>query len=105
MCCRYVVDDDGTIIAFVYGVPRSRMPGITRSYNAAPTQQLPIVREDQEGRRVDLARWGLIPFWAKNQKIGYSLINARAEELDTKPAFREAFSRRRCLIPASGFFD
>jgi putative SOS response-associated peptidase YedK len=50
-------------------------------------------------------RWGLIPYWAKDIKIGFSTFNARAEEVDTKPAFREAFQRRRCLVPVDNFFE
>ena len=50
-------------------------------------------------------RWGLIPFWAKDIKIGFSTFNARAEEIDTKPAFREAFRQRRCLVPLDGFYE
>src|SRR5262249_8193437 len=57
------------------------------------------------GRRIDLMRWGLIPFWAKDEKVGYSLINARAEDIDKKPSFREAFEKRRCLVPATGFYE
>ena len=52
-----------------------------------------------------MLRWGLVPFWAKDEKIGYSTINARAETVRTKPAFREAFKRGRCIVPASGFYE
>jgi putative SOS response-associated peptidase YedK len=57
------------------------------------------------GRRLKVMRWGLIPYWAKDIKIGFSTINARAEEVDTKPAFREAFQRRRCLVPLDSFYE
>jgi putative SOS response-associated peptidase YedK len=105
MCGRYVLDDDGSIIATIYGVPRSREMGIVRRYNIAPSQSAPIIRQDEAGRRVDLIRWGLIPFWAKSEKVGYNLINARGDTIAEKPAFRQAFKRRRCLIPASGFYE
>ncbi|HVK55192.1 MAG TPA: SOS response-associated peptidase [Burkholderiales bacterium] len=105
MCGRYVLDDDGSIIAYIYGVPRSRETGIVRRYNIAPGQRAPIIRHDEAGRRVDLIRWGLIPFWAKSEKVGYNLINARGDTVAEKPAFRQAFKRRRCLIPASGFYE
>lgn len=106
MCGRYVFDADGNVIAYVYGVPRSRLDDLERRYNVAPTTKVPIIRQDEEGRRVDLVRWGLIPFWAKDAKISYSLINARGETLAEKPSFREAFKRRRCLVPAFyGFFE
>ena len=105
MCGRYVIDEDGNVIAFIYGVPKSREIDIKRRYNIAPTTKVPVIRQDDEGRRIDLLRWGLIPFWAKDAKIGYSLINARGETVADKPSFREAFKRRRCLMPASGFYE
>jgi putative SOS response-associated peptidase YedK len=70
-------------------------------WNIAPSQDIPAVRLDRHGkRRLVRLRWGLIPYWAKDPKIGYRTINARAETVATAPAFREAFQRRRCLIPA-----
>ena len=71
----------------------------------APTDPLPVVRFDaKDGQRsLDVMRWGLIPYWAKDIKIGFSTINARAEEIDTKPAFREAFRQRRSLVPLDSF--
>jgi putative SOS response-associated peptidase YedK len=87
--------------------PDEPLPNFAPTYNLAPTDPIPIVRHDTASarRRLDVVRWGLIPYWAKDAKIGYSTINARAEELDTKPAFREAFQRRRCLIPLDGFYE
>jgi putative SOS response-associated peptidase YedK len=83
------------------------VPNLPPSYNAAPTDTLPVVRLDREGRRsLDLLRWGLIPWWAKDAKIGVRCINAMAETLATKPAFRDAFTRRqRCIIPVDGFYE
>jgi len=81
-------------------------PDFPPRYNAAPTDKLPVVRLDREGNReLALLRWGLIPFWAKDEKVGFSSINARAETVATAPAFREAFPRRRCLVPATGFYE
>lgn len=74
-------------------------------YNIAPTQSHPIIRLSESGRECALARWGLVPSWAEDLKIGYSLINARAETVAEKPSFRTAFKRRRCLIPATGFYE
>jgi putative SOS response-associated peptidase YedK len=75
-------------------------------YNIAPTQPVPIVRSNPAGRReIALLRWGLIPFWSKDAKIAYRTINARAETIATAPAFRAAFKKRRCLVPASGFYE
>lgn len=74
-------------------------------YNAAPTQELPVVIAGAEGRELRMMRWGLIPFWSKDGGQPYSTINARAEGLMTRPVFREPFRRRRCLVPASGFYE
>lgn len=75
-------------------------------YNLAPTQKAPVVRQDPEGARsADLLRWGLVPFWADDPTIGSKMINARAETAADKPAFRAAFKSRRCIVPASGFYE
>ena len=74
------------------------------SYNIAPTQLILAVTNDGQ-RRAELMRWGLIPFWAKDIKIGYRMINAVGETAATKPAFRAAFKKRRCLVLADGFFE
>ncbi len=74
-------------------------------YNVAPSQDIPVIRQ-YDGRRVlSPMRWGLIPAWAKDPKIGYTMINARSETAATKPAFRAAMKYRRCLIPADGFYE
>lgn len=83
-------------------------------YNVAPTQRSPVVRADigADGtigpggpRALVTLRWGLIPSWAKDTKIGNTAINARAEGIESKPAFRSAFKRRRCIVPVSGFYE
>lgn len=77
-----------------------------RRYNVAPTQDAPVIRAAEgSGRRVDPLRWGLIPSWASDVSIGSRLINARAETIAEKPAFRSAFKARRCLVPVSGFYE
>jgi putative SOS response-associated peptidase YedK len=82
------------------------VPNTAPNYNAAPTDALPVVRLGRDGRRaLDLLRWGLIPYWAKDLSIGPRCINAMAETVATKPAFREAFRRRRCLVPVDGFYE
>jgi len=73
-------------------------------YNTAPTQNVPAVR-DLNTRDVDMLHWGLIPYWAKDESIGYKLINARSETITEKPSFRSAFAKRRCLILADGFYE
>ncbi len=81
-------------------------PNLAPRANIAPTQDIGIVRLESDGKRHwRSARWGLIPSWAKEAAIGARMINARAETLAEKPAFREAFARRRCLIPADGFYE
>ena len=82
------------------------IPNLPPRWNVAPSQDIPAVRLDRHGkRRLVSLRWGLIPYWAKDAKIGYRTINARAETVATAPAFREAFRKRRCLIPADGFYE
>jgi len=73
-------------------------------YNVAPSQDIPIVL-NKETRDVEMLRWGLIPFWAKDEKIGYRMINARSETIQEKPSFRNAFKQRRCLVLADGFYE
>jgi putative SOS response-associated peptidase YedK len=82
-------------------------PDLEPRYNIAPTQNVAAVRVSpaSEKRELAMLHWGLIPFWAKDPKVGYSTINARAETVATKPAFREAFRKRRCLILADGFYE
>jgi putative SOS response-associated peptidase YedK len=74
-------------------------------FNVAPTDQVSIVVEKEERRALASYRWGLVPFWAKDTSIGSRLINARAETLATSNAFRESFARRRCIVPADGFYE
>jgi putative SOS response-associated peptidase YedK len=82
-------------------------PNLPPRYNIAPTQEVPIVRRTRDGARRELilVRWGLVPYWADDVSIGNRLINARAEAVERTPAFREAYRRRRCLVPADGFFE
>jgi putative SOS response-associated peptidase YedK len=105
MCSRYFLDADGNVIAYTFKVPVDDR--VRRRYNIAPTQEVPVVRETREGgaREIALARWGLVPHWAKDPSVGNRMINARAEGIESKPAFRDAVQRRRCLVPATGFFE
>lgn len=80
-------------------------PDFVPRYNVAPSTAVIAIREIDGVRRADPLRWGLIPHWAKDVRIGYATINARAETVAVKPAFRDAFRRRRCLIPADGFYE
>ena len=83
------------------GPPRNLRP----RYNVAPSQDVAVVRAVDGGRSVSMLRWGLIPAWAKDPAIGYRLINARSETVAEKPSFPSAYRRRRCLIPADGFYE
>ncbi|APG04969.1 hypothetical protein BJI69_14415 [Luteibacter rhizovicinus DSM 16549] len=74
-------------------------------FNIAPTQKALVIASGEHGYEIKPLRWGLIPIWAKDEKIGAKTINARAETVATKPAFRAAFKKRRCLVPASGYFE
>lgn len=74
------------------------------SYNMAPSQKLPVIT-DADPDHINLFRWGLIPFWAKDKKIGYKMINARSETAGEKPAFRQALQKRRCLWPIDGYYE
>jgi putative SOS response-associated peptidase YedK len=104
MCSRYFLDADGNIIAYTFQVPVHDR--IKKRFNIAPTQDAPVIRAAEAGvREVAMMRWGLVPFWAKDLKIGSQMINARSETLSGKPAFRNAFRQRRCIVPATGFFE
>jgi putative SOS response-associated peptidase YedK len=103
MCGRFALYSDQFSLAQRFEA--EALPELYPRYNVAPTQSIAIVREEGGKRRFALVRWGLIPHWAKDAKIGYSTINARAETVASKPAFRNAFKYRRCLIPADGFYE
>lgn len=80
-------------------------PPVEARYNIAPTQSILAVREASDEREAVLLKWGLIPSWAKDSSMSARLINARSETVGDKPAFREAFKRSRCIIPADGFYE
>ena len=104
MCSRYFLDADGNVIAYTFRVPAN--DDVRKRFNIAPTQQAPVIRAAREGgRELAMLRWGLVPFWAKDLKVGTKMINARSEEAASKPAFREALKSRRCVVPATGFYE
>lgn len=104
MCSRYFLDADGNVIAYTFHVPVHDR--IRKRFNIAPTQDAPVVRANEQGQReVAMLRWGLVPSWAKDLAIGNRMINARSETAAEKPSFRNALRRRRCLVPASGFYE
>jgi putative SOS response-associated peptidase YedK len=105
MCGRYVSKDQAAIERF-WNLTRGGGDFFAARYNAAPTQRLPILRTHPErGPELVQLRWGLIPSWAKDTAIGSKMINARAETVASKPTFRAAFKRRRCLVPMAGFYE
>jgi putative SOS response-associated peptidase YedK len=104
MCGRYELHTHPAAIALAFGL--AAPPDIKPRYNIAPTQQVPIVRQNAAGaRELVEVRWGLVPRWAKDPSIGAKLINARAETAATRNAFSNAFRRHRCLLPADGFYE
>jgi putative SOS response-associated peptidase YedK len=107
MCGRFARKSTQEILAEWFDLELDEMPWFAPSYNAAPQSTQPVVRlsRDSGRREVALLRWGLVPPWANDARISYSTINARSEEVASKPAFREALKRRRCLIPADAFYE
>lgn len=105
MCGRYTLSTRPEVIAEMFGVVE--VPRIEPRFNIAPTQSVPVVREDaRRGERsVALLHWGLIPSWAEDPRIGNKMINARSETVVSKPSFRSAFKSRRCLVVTDGFYE
>lgn len=103
MCGRYALTSPPAVIAERFQLLWT--PETEPHYNIAPSQMVPVVRETGRGRELTLLKWGLIPRWAKDAQIGAKLINARAESVAEKPAFRDAYRRRRCLVPADAFYE
>ncbi len=105
MCGRFSITDPDEALRALFGYNGPPMEFAPR-YNVAPTQMVPVVRHNSEGKRAIAAmRWGLIPYWAKDARIGAKMINARAETVATNGTFREAFKSRRCLVLADGFYE
>jgi putative SOS response-associated peptidase YedK len=104
MCGRFALHANPHVVALQFGLASD--PSFQALYNIAPSAEILVVREDRgRGLRADLCRWGLIPSWAKDPAIGNRMANARAETVAEKPAFKAAFRRWRCLVPASGFYE
>ncbi|TNF78146.1 MAG: SOS response-associated peptidase [Acidobacteria bacterium] len=105
MCGRYTLSSPTDLLADLLEL--DSVPDLAPRYNIAPTQEAAVVRVTGEtgARTLDLLRWGLIPFWSKDPGIGNRMINARAETVGEKPAYRTSFKRKRCLVPADGFYE
>ncbi len=105
MCGRYVSVSSPTILADRFGVDEVRITEKEPVYNVAPTLEMPVVAVSRGRRVLDLVRWGLVPSWAKDLTIGARQINARAESVASKAAYKRAFLKRRAIVPADGFYE
>jgi putative SOS response-associated peptidase YedK len=105
MCGRFTQKYTWSEIHDLYHLSNSAIPNLRASWNIAPTQDVGVVVPAEVGLIYRTMRWGLVPIWAKDLKIGSSLINARIETAATKPAFRSAWKEGRCLVPASGYYE
>ncbi len=107
MCGRFALYADYEALLERFDIEEAALEQASymENYNVAPSQQIAAVINDGQRNRLGTFRWGLIPPWAKDQKIGYKMINARGETAAEKPSFRNAFKKKRCLIPASAFYE
>jgi putative SOS response-associated peptidase YedK len=103
MCGRYVITSPAAAVRALFGY--DEQADFPARYNVAPTQPIPIVRLVDGKRSFALVRWGFVPAWVKEPKTFSLLVNARGESVLDKPAFRNAMRRRRCLVPADGFYE
>lgn len=103
MCGRYTLSSPGEAIAELFELAAA--PRLEPRYNIAPTQECAVVRQGEQGRELRMLRWGLVPYWAVDPSGAGRLINARSETAASKPSFESSFRRRRCLVPADGFFE
>lgn len=104
MCGRFSLTVEGDDIAEYFNIRKGQV-NYQPNHNIAPGQRIPVITGLCAQRRLSLMRWGLIPSWVKKPSTGYKMFNARAETLEQKPSFRNAFYKRRCLIPAESFYE
>jgi putative SOS response-associated peptidase YedK len=105
MCGRYTITITLEELMMRYFADLPAVPFHLPRYNVAPTQLVPAVVNDGKRNRLGLLKWGLIPPWADDEKGGARMINARAETLEERPAYRDAYRRKRCLVPSDGFYE
>ncbi len=105
MCGRYTITVTLEELMLLYSADSPIADFYLPRYNVAPTQMVPAVVNDGKRNRLGMLRWGLIPPWAEDEKVGARMINARAETLKERPAFRDAYRRKRCLVLADGFYE
>lgn len=103
MCGRYTLTPEQKAIQKRYNIKPGPYVHESR-YNIAPSQPAPVIVKG-DGNEIRMMKWGLVPYWAKDPKIGFKLINARGETITEKPSFKTAFKKRRCLVPADGFYE
>jgi putative SOS response-associated peptidase YedK len=103
MCGRFSITGDLDFYADYFGVDEVRTEPLEKSWNVAPTDPIYVIAEREGSRQLGSMRWGLVPHWAKDTRSIH--INARSETVATSPAFRDSFARKRCLIPADGFYE
>jgi putative SOS response-associated peptidase YedK len=105
VCGRYASSANPDDLAAYFTVEEPPEEVLPPSYNVAPTDPVYVVVERHDKRQLKVVRWGLVPSWAKDPKVGARFINARRETVQDKPAFRAAYQRRRCLVPADGYYE
>lgn len=105
MCGRYTITVSLEELLLLFSADQPNVPFHIPRYNVAPMQRVPAILNDGERNRLGELRWGLVPVWAKDPKIGNQMINARSETITEKPAFRGLLTRKRCVIPADGFYE
>ena len=105
MCGRFTLHTPEDQIREAFNLDHTEPLGLNPCYNVAPSQQIPVIRDTESSREMVFAQWGLVPNWSKEPKTKYPTINARIESVAEKPTYRTPFKRRRCLIPADGFFE
>ncbi len=104
MCGRYTLHKKADDLLKRYNIAQPKVEDQS-NYNAAPGQLMPVVVATENGTSLQMMKWGLVPVWAKDPRIGYKLINARAETIFEKPMWRSVIRKKRCLIPADGFYE
>ena len=105
MCGRFTLQTPEAQIRKAFNLQITEQLSLSPRYNIAPSQNVPIIRDTEDGHEMTLTQWGLVPHWSKESKTKYSTINARIETVAEKPTYRTPFKSRRCLIPADGFYE